>query len=603
LAVLYSGNFLVFVLGRAIGIIFVPALSGAGWLYVWRESEDPVRFLGYWCSAVQLVNLVTNLIRIQSSAWGITGVATIAATATLIVIYVKGYFRSWLGNLATVTLIIVNTGITSFLFLNSLDNLTSLGLWMIDETASEGFSLLGSILTDISILNVLASMAPQVFLLDLESKIREYQFTEAAIGSLDSEADLSRVRPKRPKQQPEAPVEPFAVSPEVVTQKLEAPVRAVPVSRYQFIDFTRGVVMIIMAWDHLAGFWGKYKGGKMLIGKAPFPEVFAWFMSRFITHYCAPTFIFIAGAVLAVSAARRLGGGASQRDVSLRMIKRGSLLIFLQFFVVNGAWEKQYNLYSFLFGILACIGACFILFSFLRLLPPKIVLALSLFTILNHQFLNLDWIPEYTWWGHYLRVIVHEPNEYYWYPFTGRYPIIPWIGVMGLGWVFGMYLKDLDPARLGGLKRPLVVVGLAAKALWVVVRWFNGYGNLRPRMDNSLWEWLWLAKYPPSLGFLLWSLGGMCLIMALGLWLEERLRSDRGLTGFTSTLGRNALFFYVVHLWLYRFRLPGVPQPDFKLDFIPAVLAWLAGLPILWQLCIRYERLKKRHPNSILQYI
>ena len=135
------------------------------------------------------MNLVTNLIRIQLSAWGITGVATITATATLIVIYMKGYFRSWLGNLTTVTLIIVNTGIMSFLFLNSLDNLTNLGLWMIDETASEGFSLLGSILTDISILNVLASLAPQVFLLDLESKIREHQFTEAVFESLDSEAN------------------------------------------------------------------------------------------------------------------------------------------------------------------------------------------------------------------------------------------------------------------------------------------------------------------------------------------------------------------------------------------------------------------------------
>lgn len=91
--------------------------------------------------------------------------------------------------------------------------------------------------------------------------------------------------------------------------------------------------------------------------------------------------------------------------------------------------------------------------------------------------------------------------------------------------------------------------------------------------------------------------------MALGIYLEERYRLDRGVLGFTMTLGRTALFFYLTHLWLYKFRLPRMPPSDLKLDFLPAVLAWLVGLPILWQLCIRYERLKKRHPNSILQYI
>ncbi|MBN2335545.1 DUF1624 domain-containing protein [Candidatus Bathyarchaeota archaeon] len=373
--------------------------------------------------------------------------------------------------------------------------------------------------------------------------------------------------------------------------------------RLEFIDFTRGVVMIIMAWDHLAGFWGKYKGGKVLIDRAPFPKVFAWFMSRFVTHYCAPSFIFIAGAVLAVSTSKRLGRGCPQGEVSQRMLKRGVFLILLQFFVVNGAWDKQGDYYSYLFGVIACIGACFALFSFLRRLPPNFVLALSLLIVLNHQYLSLDWIPDASWWGHYLRVVIHEPNETMWYPFTGRYPILPWIGVMGLGWVFGLHLANREPGNLGDLKKPLLVAGLAAKALWVGVRWNNGFGNLRPRVDGSLWEWLWLAKYPPSAGFLLWTLGGMCLIMALGIHLCERFSHERGLMGFTLTLGRVPLFFYVAHLWLYRFRLPGAPPSEYRLEFLPAVAAWLAGLPILWWLCVRYERLKKRHPDSVLQYI
>ena len=494
--VYFRDNELAFILVGAIGILYVPVLSGVGWLYIWREFEDPVKFLGYWCSAVQFVNLAINLIRIRSSAWGITGMAMTFATTTLIAIYMKGYFRRWKGKLVTVILIIFTTVTTFWLILENLDNLnpwmiisTSEGYpWMIDESTS--LSLLGGILTYMGILNVLISLAPQVFLLDLENKIREYRFIDATFESLDSEVKLSSLRPQS------------------VIQKPEAPVRAVRLGRIQFIDFARGVVMIIMAWDHLAGFWGKYKGGKMLIGNAPFPKVFAWFMSRFNTHYCAPTFIFIAGTVLAISTAKRLGRGDSQRAVSFRMVKRGILLLFLQFFVVNGVWDKQGNFYSYLFGVIACIGSCFIIFSIVRRLPSNVILALSLFIILNHQFLSLDWIPDHTWWGYYLRVIIHEPNEFYWYPFFGRYPIIPWIGVMGLGWVFGRYLTNRDLSRLGELKVRLVAVGVAAKALCVLVRFFNGYGNLRPRMDNSLWEWLWLAKYPPSVGFLLWSWAG-----------------------------------------------------------------------------------------------
>ncbi|HEX9914137.1 MAG TPA: hypothetical protein VGB32_04390, partial [Candidatus Bathyarchaeia archaeon] len=236
-------------------------------------------------------------------------------------------------------------------------------------------------------------------------------------------------------------------------------------------------------------------------------------------------------------------------------------------------------------------------------LPPNIILALSLLIIMNHQFLKLDWIPNNVWWGHYIRVIIHEPNEVDWYPFTGRYPVIPWVGVMGLGWVFGLLLNGYDSSNVGRLVKPLLIVGFLAKALWFIIRFFNGYGNLRLRMDDSLWEWLWLAKYPPSLGFLLWTLGGTALIMAIGLILFERFNPSKGGLGFITTLGRTALFFYIAHLWVYRFRLPGALPSDIKLDFIPSVIAWLAGLPVLWQLCVRYERLKGRHPNSILQYI
>jgi len=191
-AAYFGDKELAFVLVGPAVILYVPLLSGLGWLYVWKEFEDPVKFLGYWCSAAQLVNLATNLIRIRPSAWGVTGMAMAFATIALVAVYSMGLFRGWKGNRVTVILIIFTTATTFWLILTNLDNPNpwitvpaSEGYpWMIDESTTEKppwmvnestwYTLLGGILTYVGVLNVLTSLAPQVFLLDLERKIREY---------------------------------------------------------------------------------------------------------------------------------------------------------------------------------------------------------------------------------------------------------------------------------------------------------------------------------------------------------------------------------------------------------------------------------------------
>lgn len=372
-------------------------------------------------------------------------------------------------------------------------------------------------------------------------------------------------------------------------------------ARLPFIDFARGVVMVLMAWDHVSGFWNRYHhGGEGILGRRPPFVNLTWFLARFVSHYCAPTFIFLAGTALALSTAKRLGRGESQGRITLRMIKRGLVLLLLEALVVAPAFDLPPTY----FGVIACIGVCFIIFSIYRRLPPIVILILSLVIVLNHPFLDLSFIPRDTWWGWYLRVIIHEPN-FDWWPYVGLYPIIPWIGVMGLGWCFGVYLSRRDPEQIRALKVPLLAAGGASYLLWFVVRWLNGYGNLLPRRGwgDPIIDWLYVSKYPPSLAFLLWTLGGMSLFLALGLYLQDRRGFNRGITGVILTFGRTPLFFYITHLWLYRVRLPGVARPRFSLPLFPTLAFWLVGLFILWQLCLRYERLKRRHPNSILQYI
>jgi uncharacterized membrane protein len=373
--------------------------------------------------------------------------------------------------------------------------------------------------------------------------------------------------------------------------------------RLYFIDFTRGVVMAIMAWDHVSGFWNRFhQGSEGVMGSArPFLNT-TWFLARFVSHYCAPTFIFLAGTVLALSTHKRLSRGESELGVSARLIIRGLVLLAAEALIVAPAFSSPYMNFSFLyFGVIACIGVCFIIFSLARKLPLPVILAASLLIVLNHNFLSLDMIPADVGWCWYLRVIIHEPN-FEWLPYIGLYPIIPWIGVMGLGWTFGSVISDYTEEQVRALREPLKWTGAASIALFFLVRLFNGYGNLLPRDGYTLVDWLYVAKYPPSVAFLLWTLGGMCLFMSLGLRLQEKPWFGGGITGAILVFGRSPLFFYLTHLWLYRVRLPGA-QPLFYMPMTPTIAFWALGLLALYELCKRYEAVKRGHPKSFLQYI
>ncbi len=367
--------------------------------------------------------------------------------------------------------------------------------------------------------------------------------------------------------------------------------------RLQFIDYARGLVMAIMAWDHVSGFWNRYHlGSEGVQGMMRPPLNTVWFLSRFVTHYCAPTFIFLAGTVLAYSTIKRQRRGDSELGISGRMIIRGIVLLIAEVTLVSPAFGTAW-LY---FGVIACIGVCFIIFSVARKLPNWLILAASLIIVLNHGYLNLDFIPHNIWWGQYLRVIIHEPNFSH-PPYVGLYPVIPWIGVMGIGWTFGNYLSDKTPEEIKKLRKPLRKIGLASIALFFIVRIFNNYGNLLPRRGWTLVDILYVSKYPPSVAFLLWTLGGMCLFLSHGLKLQNK-NGFHGVSEILLQFGRTPLFFYLAHLWIYKLRPPNTVTP-FYLPMTPTIGLWILGLYLLYYLCRRYEKIKRMHPDSILQYI
>jgi uncharacterized membrane protein len=368
-------------------------------------------------------------------------------------------------------------------------------------------------------------------------------------------------------------------------------------TRLQFIDFARGLVMVLMAWDHVSNFWNQVHGGSEGIYPFRNPNLdLVWTLARFVTHYAAPTFILLSGASLSLSVHKRLSRGDSQRDITLHIIVRGLLLLVFEALIVAPAFDLP----RYYFGVIACIGVSLVIFSVYRRLPTTAILAISLIIILNQQWLDLSFIPFDAAWGHYLRRIVAEPG-FTWYPYFSLYTLVPWFGVMGLGWTFGTYLHGFDRANLPKLKKSLAVAGVTSITLFFVLRLMNGYGNLVRRWSMDILDWLYISKYPPSLAFLLWTLGGTCLFMVLGIWLQEKGWSDKNVVGAIHTLGRVPLFFYLTHLWFYRLRLPGVPAP-FYLNFWQTVAWWGVGLVLLWLLSSWYEVLKRRYPR-FLRYI
>jgi len=375
------------------------------------------------------------------------------------------------------------------------------------------------------------------------------------------------------------------------------------INRFTFLDFARGIVMIIMAWDHVSGFWNQYHhGGEGIFGQAPPFINTTWFLLRFVSHLCAPTFIFLAGTVLAISTIRRLRKGESEKKVSLHLIKRGIVLLFLEAAIVSPAFSLPWTY----FGVIACIGVCLIIFSIARKLPTSVILVAGIFILLNHSFLNLSFIPTGPNWGWYLRVIIHEPNFERW-PYFGLYPIIPWIGVISIGWAFGNFLEPKTQEDIRKIKNPLLITGAILIISFFAVRYLNGYGNLLLRRGNTLIDWLYVSKYPPSLAFLLWSLGGMCFLLGAGIFLENKSLTKNVIISGVLTIGRNPLFFYIVHLWLYRARWPDFAPtnlvPPFYLRLPKTLLFWGIGIVILWYLCKEYEKIKRKYPKPILQYI
>ena len=400
--------------------------------------------------------------------------------------------------------------------------------------------------------------------------------------------------------------------------------------RIDSIDFLRGLVMVIMLIDHTREY---VHADAFISSPTDLTKTNAMlFFTRWITHLCAPTFVFLAGTSIYLQKMR----GKSSAELSKFLLTRGLWLIFLEFTVVRFSLFFNFD-YTF-FGLAEVIwifGVSMIILAALVYMPIKIVAAFGIGMIALHNTLDRFAVPPATSMAgtpapdflQSLWLVLHQPG---FVPLTQNvkmfvaYPIIPWIGVMAAGYALGaVYTWETERRR-----KFLLKLGLASTVLFVFIRAANLYGDPQPwaMQESPLFTFLSFlntTKYPASLLFLLMTLGPAMMILA---WADKI--NDSNENGFLSrvfiTFGRVPLFYFILQMFVahifgillsllagknigfYFLNFPNSstdapPGAGFPLWTVYA--AWLAGLILLYPLCRWYGKIKQGRRGFPFSYL
>lgn len=370
--------------------------------------------------------------------------------------------------------------------------------------------------------------------------------------------------------------------------------------------------MVVMALDHVRDF-------VHFTGLDPVDMQHTWpalFFTRWITHFCAPLFVFLAGTGAFLALTR----GRTRIELAQFLVTRGLFLIVVENTIMRMGWTFSYFLLPVRASILWALGWSMIALAGMIFLRRWILLAIcSAMVVLHNAFDGIDAAslgPLRALWG-----VLHEPGKYL-YLSSGEplvsvlYPLIPWIGVMGLGYAFGAVLQLEEKRRRGILYR----LGAALVLCFVVLRLTNLYGDPHPwqhfpQFTFTLMSFLNCEKYPPSLLYLLMTIGPGILALPL-------LEAVRGnITRRIAVFGRVPMFYYILHIyaahvvaigaallagraipWIPVTMLNPVPS-DWGFSLWVVYLLWWVTVLALYPLCAWYSRLKQRRKDWWLGYI
>jgi uncharacterized membrane protein len=378
-------------------------------------------------------------------------------------------------------------------------------------------------------------------------------------------------------------------------------------ARLDSIDLLRGLVMILMALDHTRDFFGS---------SGPNPRDVAdpvLFLTRWITHYCAPVFIFLAGISAYLYGAR----GRSTGELSRFLLTRGLFLIVAEFTIVRFGWTFNPGFSVLVAQVIWAIGASMVALAGLVWLPRAAVAVFALALIAGHNL--FDGVQPANLGGMaWLWSFLHEGGNVQ----AGNlrlfvlYPLIPWIGVMAAGFALGPVFTGAAEQR----RRVLVGLGLAVTAGFVVLRASNLYGDPAPWQAQETWlstvlSFLNCEKYPPSLLYLAMTLGPALLLLAAFEGVRGRL------AGWITIYGRVPLLYYVAHIYLLHLAAlamvlivywndlswmtasPPQKPADYGFSLPGVYVIWLLAVAALYPLCRWFAGVKARRRDGWLSYL
>lgn len=322
-------------------------------------------------------------------------------------------------------------------------------------------------------------------------------------------------------------------------------------NRIESIDLLRGLVMVIMALDHVRDY---FNYGSFFIDPTHLETTTPMlFFTRFITHFCAPVFVFLAGTSAFLQSSKK-----SKPVLFKFLFTRGIWLIVLEMVVNNLIWTFDFTYSLQIFQVIWAIGVSMVCLSFLIFFPKKLILILGIFLVVGHNVLDgivMDGqsFQSIIWYlVHQEKILVYGLN----YMVFLHYPILPWIGLMALGYGLGhLYTKDFNPPLR---KKWLLGLGVGAIALFFVLRGINVYGDLMPwaiqdTPTKTILSFFNLTKYPPSLLYLCITIGPSLLFLAA----FENVKNKA--THFFLVFGRVPLFYYFLHvLVIHLFAIIGI---------------------------------------------
>lgn len=381
--------------------------------------------------------------------------------------------------------------------------------------------------------------------------------------------------------------------------------------RIASIDLLRGAIMIIMALDHVRDYlyFGSFYFDPTDLSKTNAPL----FFTRWITHFCAPVFMLLAGTSAFLSSQRK-----TKKELSAFLVKRGLWLVILEMVIVNFGWNFNITFPVILFITIWALGISMIVLAGLIYLPKPLILLFCIVIVAGHNLLDNvhvsgNTLPAFGW------ALLHEQQFFTWHHrlYLVGYPLIPWIGVMPLGYLMGeWYAAGYDAAKR---KKNLLITGFSAITLFIVLRMINVYGDpyqwsVQKNPLFTLLSFIRVTKYPPSFLYLLITLGSSLIFLAI----SENWRGK--LSQIISVYGRVPMFYYLIHIYVIHIIalvasifIPGqhwqiwiLHDPIWFTDglrgygfsFVTMYVVWIVVVVLMYPLCKRYDAYKQMHKEK-----